>query len=48
MLKNKSLGVSITGKGPTVYGIFDNFKLAQKTKADLISTYKNTFLVKPF
>lgn len=46
MINNQSLGVSITGKGPTVFGIFDNLKLAQKTKSDLFSTYKNTFLVK--
>jgi 4-diphosphocytidyl-2-C-methyl-D-erythritol kinase len=48
MINNKALGISITGKGPTVFGIFDNLKLAQKAKSDLLSTYKNTFLVKPF
>ncbi|MDD4938036.1 MAG: 4-(cytidine 5'-diphospho)-2-C-methyl-D-erythritol kinase [Candidatus Shapirobacteria bacterium] len=48
MINNQSLGVSITGKGPTVFGIFYDFKSAKKTKSDLISTYKNTFLVKPF
>lgn len=47
MINNKSLGVSITGKGPTVFGIFDNLKSAQKTKSILFSVYKNTFLVKP-
>jgi 4-diphosphocytidyl-2-C-methyl-D-erythritol kinase len=47
MINNQSLGVSITGKGPTVFGIFNDLKSAQKTKFNLLSNYKNTFLVKP-
>ena len=42
-----ALGVSISGKGPAVFGIFANELAAVKAKKQLQKYYRQTYLVKP-
>ncbi len=47
MLKKGALGSLMSGKGSSVYGIFNNLKKAKATEQVLKREFKQTFLVKP-
>jgi len=44
MLKNGALGASMSGSGPTVFGLFDSEKSAKDAYAALKAEYKETYL----
>ena len=43
---NGALNASITGKGPTIFGIFENKELAEQAYTNLRDKYKLIFLTK--
>jgi 4-diphosphocytidyl-2-C-methyl-D-erythritol kinase len=47
MLNSDALGVTMTGSGPSVFGIFDSKAKATKAYELLKSSYDTTFLTKP-
>lgn len=47
LLDTGALGVSISGKGPAVFGIFKLKNLAVKARLSLRKKYSQTYLVKP-
>lgn len=46
LIESGALGATMTGTGPTVFGVFDNAELARGSSTELKSDYVNTFLVK--
>lgn len=48
LVKCGALGSLMSGKGSTVFGIFDNINIAKKALSILKKDYPKTFLVKPF
>ncbi|SHK48878.1 4-(cytidine 5'-diphospho)-2-C-methyl-D-erythritol kinase [Tepidibacter formicigenes] len=48
MLEYKALGSMMSGSGPTVFGIFDNFNYAKYAKEKLGELYKQTYLIKSY
>lgn len=46
MLNNNALGSMMSGSGPTVFGVFDNYEYAQNAKKELLSKYNQVYLVK--
>ena len=47
MLERGALGASMTGSGPTVFGIFEDFSLAESTFSVLKPLYPDTFITSP-
>ncbi|SHH32657.1 4-(cytidine 5'-diphospho)-2-C-methyl-D-erythritol kinase [Tepidibacter thalassicus] len=48
MIEYKALGSMMSGSGPTVFGIFDDFDCAKHAKENLEKLYKQTYLVKTY
>lgn len=46
LINNQALNASITGKGPTVFGIFENKEKAEQTYNNLKDKYKFVYLTK--
>lgn len=46
MIMNGALGSLMSGSGPTVFGIFDDYNTAKKSHDSFALQYKDTFLVK--
>ena len=47
MIMNGALGAVMSGSGPTVFGIFDNFKTAKKSADSFSLQFKDVFLTRP-
>jgi len=48
ILKHGALGSSMSGKGSTIYGVFDSIKKAEFTRQFLRRNFKSVFLVGPY
>ncbi|OPJ54802.1 4-(cytidine 5'-diphospho)-2-C-methyl-D-erythritol kinase [Alkalithermobacter paradoxus] len=48
MIKYKALGSMMSGSGPTVFGIFDDYEKGQYAKENLKLIHEETYLVKPY
>ncbi len=48
LIKMGAKGALMSGSGPTVYGIFDNFEKAKIAHDEFSKTYKETFLTKTY
>ncbi|MDO4618646.1 MAG: 4-(cytidine 5'-diphospho)-2-C-methyl-D-erythritol kinase [Clostridia bacterium] len=48
LLKIGAKGALMSGSGPTVYGIFENFETAKKAHDEFSKEYKETFLTKTY
>lgn len=48
MIEYGALGSMMTGSGPTVFGIFKDYKIAKNAALNLSKFYKSTFLTKTF
>lgn len=48
MLESNALGVLMSGSGPTVFGIFKNYKSGKKMLKKLGSIYNETYLIRAF
>ncbi len=47
MIMNGALGAVMSGSGPTVFGIFDDFKTAKKSADSFSLQFKDVFLTRP-
>lgn len=45
MIRNGAMGAVMSGSGPTVFGIFDDYKKAKKSADSFYKQYKDVFLV---
>lgn len=48
MIEHNALGSMMSGSGPTIFGIFNNFGFAQMAKEELQKIYKQTYLVNTY
>ena len=46
MIRNGAMGAMMSGSGPTVFGLYDDFEKANLAKQELLKEYRQVYLVR--